>query len=238
MDYVERASPPEDETAFLNRTGASCGRLPVELRAEIDAAILAVDPTHAAAALRSARRLTGRGEPERAAAIARRSLDGNPDDLELWLALIRAHLEAGEPEEALAVLEEARGRNLDGRALDEARARVEAGMGQPDAMRATLAKLRGQAMGDSVRIARAFLLEGELEAKLGNIDAALAAYEAADAASPSVPGLHRAASLALSSGRTAHALRVYRKLCLREPGSAACDQEIKLSRRIVEPGVP
>lgn len=238
IDYLERASPPAERIAFLNRTGASCGELPIELRAEIDTAILEADPTHAAAALRSARRLTSEGEPERAATVARRSLDGNPDDLELWLVLIRAHLQAGEPDEALEVLGEARSRDLDGRALDEAKARVEAGMGQSNSMRATLARLRGQAMGDSVSIARSFLLEGELEAMLGNIDAALAAYEAADAASPTVPGLHRAASLALSSGRTAHALRVYRTLCLREPGSSACDQEIALSRRIAKPGVP
>jgi pentatricopeptide repeat protein len=238
LDYLERAAPPDDRIAFLNRTGASCGRLPVELRAEVDAAILEADPAHAAAALRSARRFNRQGDPDRAAAVARRSLADNPDDLELWLVLIRAHLEAGEPEKALSVLDEARAKNLDGRALGEAQARIEAGLRQPDAMRATLARLRGQAMGNASSVARSFLLEGELEATLGNVDAALTAYEAADAASATVPGLHRAASLALSSGRTAHALRIYQTLCRREPGGPACDQQSRLSRQLAQPAIP
>ena len=79
-------------------------------------------------------------------------------------------------------------------------------------------------------IARSFILEGELEASLGNIDQALAAYAAADAASPDTHGLQYAAALALRSGRRTHALRIYRTLCRRKPDGPACAQEARLSK--------
>ena len=72
-------------------------------------------------------------------------------------------------------------------------ARIEAALGETDAMRATLTRLRGRARGDANLIAASFLLEGELEASLGNIDEALAAYTAADVANPDIPSLQYAA---------------------------------------------
>jgi tetratricopeptide (TPR) repeat protein len=114
--------------------------------------------------------------------------------------------------------------------LLEAQARVEAALGQTEAMRATLTRLRGQARGEAYRIASSFILEGKLEASLGNIDEALAAYAAADVASPESGALQYAAALALRSGRPTHARRIYRTMCRREPDGRACAQEARLSK--------
>ena len=112
----------------------------------------------------------------------------------------------------------------------EAEARVEAALGQTDEMRATIARLRGQSRGEATLIASSFIFEGELEASLGNIDEALAAYTAADVASPNTPALRYAAALALRSGRPTHARRTYRTLCRRKPDGPACAQEARLSK--------
>lgn len=83
-------------------------------------------------------------------------------------------------------------------------------------------------------IARSFILEGELEASLGNVAEALAAYEAADAANPASPALQIAASLALRSGRPTYARRIYRTLCTRQPNGPWCTQEARLSKELRE----
>ena len=112
----------------------------------------------------------------------------------------------------------------------EAEARVEAALGQTDEMRATIARLRGQSRGEATLIASSFIFEGELEASLGNIDEALAAYTAADVANPESRALRYAATLALKSGRPTRARRIYRTLCMRTPGGPACAQEARLSK--------
>jgi tetratricopeptide (TPR) repeat protein len=146
------------------------------------------------------------------------------------VALVRAHLNGGEPEEAHVVLQEAMSRGLTHRTLFEAQARVEAALGDAEAMLRTLTRLRGQAQGEPRLVAAASMLEGELEASLGNIDEAIAAFLAADAASSSTPALQRAAALALKSGRRTKARRIYRTLCRRTPGGPACDDEARLSK--------
>jgi predicted Zn-dependent protease len=231
MDYVLRAAPAQDQRiAFLNRTVSTCGRLPADLRAEIDDAILKADPTHAAAVLRAARRLATQGRSNDAVDLLQRSLENNEDNVTLYMALIQSHLRGGNAKEAQSVLKEAQSRGLDSGALNEAKAHIEAELGETDAMRATLTRLRGQSRGNAALIARSFILEGELEASLGNIDEALAAYEAADVASPESPALQHAAALALKSERPTHARRLYRTLCRRKPDGPACAQEARLSK--------
>jgi tetratricopeptide (TPR) repeat protein len=238
MDYVERAAPAQDQRiVFLNRTALTCGGLPAELRAEIDDAILKDDPTHTAAVLREAQRLATRGRSGDAVDLLRRSLEHNEDNDRLWIALIQAHLRAGEAEQAQSVLKEAKSGSLEGRSLLEAEARVEAALGQANEMRATIARLRGQSRGEATLIASSFIFEGELEASLGNIDEALAAYIAADVANPESPALQYAATLALKSGRPTHARRLYRTLCRRKPNGRACVQAARLSKE-TSPGPP
>jgi tetratricopeptide (TPR) repeat protein len=230
MEYIERAAPAEDRRiAYLNRT-AHCPELPANLRAEIDSTILQDEPAHAWAALREARRLTAQERSSDAIAVLEQALENNADNDRLWVALIRAHLSAGDPEQARLALEKAKSGGLDYRLLLETQARVEAALGQTDEMRATITRLRGQSRGDARLIATSFMLEGELEASLGNIDEALAAYTAADAASPTTRALQHAATLALRSGRPTRARRIYRTLCMRSPGGPACAQEARLAK--------
>jgi len=231
MEHIERAAPAEGRRiAYLNRT-AKCPDLPAGLRTEIDRAILEDEPTHATAVLREARRLAAQERSGDATALLEHALEANAHDARLWVAIIRAHLGDGDAQQAQSALREARSRGLESRALLEAQARVEAALGQTDAMRATLTRLRGQAQGEATLIARSFILEGELEASLGNIDEALAAYAAADVANPESLALHFAATLALRSGRPTHAHRTYRTLCRRKPDGPACAQEARLSKK-------
>jgi cytochrome c-type biogenesis protein CcmH/NrfG len=141
-----------------------------------------------------------------------------------------AQLGAGDAERASSKLTAARSRGLEDRTLTETQARIEAAMSQVDEMRATLTRLRGQSRGAATLIARSFLLEAQLEASLGNVDEALAAYAAADRADPTTPALQYAAAFALKSGRPSHARRLYRTLCIRDPDGRACTQEAQLAR--------
>jgi len=233
MEHLERAAPIEGErVGFLDRTVASCPALPAELRQQIDSAILKEDPTRAAAALREAQRLIGEERVDEAMELLDGSLENNPDDVRLWISLVGANLKAGDDERTFALLKEARSRGLDSIALDETKARVEAAFGYIDQMRATLIHVRGQSRGDARMIARSFMLEGELEASLGNVDEALAAYEAADLANPASAALQVAASLALRLGRPTYARRAYEKLCTRQPEGPWCLQEAGLSKEL------
>jgi tetratricopeptide (TPR) repeat protein len=230
MDHVERAAPTEDlRIDYLNRA-FYCPGLSAEMRAQIDAAILKDEPSQAAAVLREARRLAAKKRSREAIALIQRALQHNADNTHLWVALIRAHLSGGDSEQAELASKEARSRGLESRALFEAQAHIEAALGQTDQMRATITRLRGQARGEPRLVAASFILEGELEASLGNIDEALAAYAAADVVRPDTPALRNAAALALRSGRPTHARRIYRALCMRQPGGPACAQEARLSK--------
>jgi tetratricopeptide (TPR) repeat protein len=230
MEYVERAAPAEDlRVAYLNAV-ARCFPLPADLRAEIDNAILEDEPTDATAVLRQAQRLAAQERSSDAIALLQRAIEHDASNTRLRVALIGALLEAGDPEHARLVLQEAMSGGPATGTLLEAQARVEAALGRTDAMRTSLTLLRGQSRGEAPMIARSFILEGELEASLGNIDEALAAYAAADAARPESPALQYAAALALRAGRPTHARRSYGTLCRRKPGGPACAQEARLSK--------
>jgi tetratricopeptide (TPR) repeat protein len=230
IEHVERAAPTSDlRIDFLNQA-ASCPDLDVELRAEIDSLILRDEPTHPTSVLREAQRLAKRDRTDGAITILERALQEHPNESRLWMALIRVHLSADAPEKAQLVLQEASSAGLAGSELLEAQARGHAALGQTDALRATIAQLRGRSRGDSRLIARSLMLQGELEALLGNIDEALSAYETAYQADRSLNALQRAAALAVKSGRPATAHRIYRTLCQRTPGGSACAHEARLSK--------
>jgi tetratricopeptide (TPR) repeat protein len=230
MEHIERGAPSTDLLLpYLDRA-TICPGLPAELRAEIDAAILQREPTRATAVLRHARRLMSKKRSDQAKALLERALDHDPDNVSLWVAIIRLHLSAGDVEAARSALSVARSRSLDSRSLTEAQARVEAALGQSDQMRTTITRLRGQSRGEARLVAASFIVEGDLEASLGNIDEALAAYTAADIANRGTLALRYAAELALESGRTTHARRLYRTLCIRQPAGPACAKEARLSK--------
>jgi len=231
MEFIERAAPTEDRRiAYLNRVNSYCPGLSQELRAQIDGTIMRDEPTHPRALLREAQRLATQERSGEAIALLEKALETNADDALLWVALVRAHLRGGDPERALKALKTTSSRGLDSRALLEAQARVEAALGETDAMRATLTRLRGESQGNAGLIASAFILGGSLEASLGNIDEALAAYAAADVTNPESPGLQYAAALALKSERRTHARSLYRTLCSRKPDGPWCAQEARLSK--------
>ncbi len=229
MEYVERAAPSgEIRVDYLERS-AACPGLDAQLRTEIDAEILRIDPSRPSSVLREAHRLAARGAVDEAISLLRGAIQRHGENENLWVALIRAHLRDGDAGQAQRALEEAKAAGLDDRLLIQAQARVEGSQGQTDEMRTTLTRLRGQSRGDVTLIARAFMLEGELEASLGNIDEALAAYTAADGADPATAALQQAAQLALKSGLPTQARRLYRTLCVRDPGGYVCDVEARLA---------
>lgn len=229
LGRVERAAPPDElRVPYLDRA-AGCARLPRELAAAIDDEILKAEPRHASATLREAKRLSREQRFDEAVALLEGALAESSGDTRLWVAIIGAELGAGRPEAAQATLERARALGLEGRPLGEAAARVAAALGDAEGMRATLTRLRGQARGNAAWVARSFILEGQLEASLGRIDAALDAYVAADRADPTGRALQYAAELARASERPTQARRFYRTLCTRAPDGPACRRESELS---------
>lgn len=235
IDEIDRAAPRGKlRVPFLNRA-TTCPGLSRELRAAIDGAILETDPAHGPAVLREARRLSSQQRDDEAQSLLEVALEHDPNDANVWAAFIRAQLSAGNVERAKASLDRAAATGLQSRPLTQSQARVEAALGRTDDMRATISRLRGQARGDARLIAASFMLEGELEASLGNVDEALAAYEAADVANPKAPALRRAADLALDSGRPSYAIRLYRTLCSRQPGGSACAAEARLAKEPKKP---
>jgi tetratricopeptide (TPR) repeat protein len=202
----------------------------VIVRAEIDSAILQAEPTHTSAVLREAQRLSAKARSSEAVALLQEAIQHNADNDKLRLTLVRTHLAAGDPERARLVLQQALAGGPATRPLLESQARVEAALGDAGAMRVALARLRGQSQGGARLIASSFILEGDLEASLGNIDEALAAYAAADVASSESGALQRAAALAQKSGRPAHARRIYRTLCRRKPDGPSCAEGARLAK--------
>ncbi|MEM9727619.1 MAG: O-antigen ligase family protein [Myxococcota bacterium] len=228
IEHVLRAAPIGDSRiAFLERA-TSCGTISPELRASIDLEILELDATRPSAVLRQARRLESKGQQGAALELVQAALEQRPEDASLWAAVIRSALGQEDFTGAETALEDARSRGLDTRALTEADARIAAARGDADGMRRATARLRGQARGSARLVAASFLLEGDLEASLGNVDEALDAYRAADRADSSSPALFRSAELALDAGRKTQARRLFRILCQRKPGSAACAKQQKL----------
>lgn len=221
MESVLRAAPSGDlPLAYLNR--ATTCSIPAALRTELDAAMLGLDPAYGPALLRQATRLSRAGDEPAAISLLEESLVVRGDNPNVWAALIEAYARTGQFDRAQGALERAASRELESRPLLRARARVEAASGQPEAMRRTLARVRGQARGNARIIGDAFLLEGDLEASIGNTESAFSAYRAADSANPSSPGLRRAAELAAREGWSARARRLYEALCLREPDGPGC----------------
>ena len=199
------------------------------------------EPTHGGAALREAQRLVSEVRLDEAIDLLDAALESNRDDVRLWISLIGVHLKAGDDARPLSLLKEARSRGLDGIALDETTARVEAAVGDIDQMRATLIRIRGQSRGDARMIARSFMLEGELEGSLGNVDEALAAYEAADVANPASAALQWPQPGSAASGRPTYARRAYQRFvaptrrALVRPGSTAIGETSHRGLQTAEP---
>jgi hypothetical protein len=236
MEYIERAAPKGDQRVpYLNRVASACLRLPPELRAQLDRLILKEKPTEPLPVLRESQRLIALHRSDLATSLLERALEEHARDGRLWMALIDVHLSSGEPEQALAVLERAERIGIATESLLELRARVDAALGSVDAMRSSVIRLRGEARGDPKLVARSFMLQGELEAAMGNVDEALAAYMAADAADPEMPALQRAADLALRSGRSTRARRFYQTICQRAPEGPACARESQIAKELREP---
>ena len=234
-ELVERGAPTGSERApYLNRA-ARCKTVSEDLRRQIDQSILESAPSHPWAALREAQRLSKEGRSEDAVSLLESAIQRNAGNQTLEMALIAEHVRAGHPERAQDVLQRVTARDGETRTVLIARARVEAALGEADAMRATLMRVRGDSRGSPDLVASSFVLEGELEASLGNVDEALTAYAAADVARPESSALRAAAALALRSGRTTYALRTYRELCRRDPGGRDCAKEAQLTKKLSMP---
>jgi hypothetical protein len=139
------------------------------------------------------------------------------------LAYAGALSATGRSAEAAAALERARADGRGRRRLLEALVRARARLGQDEAVEDALARLRGMAEGSSSALARASLLEGEAQERMGHRTAAVRAYREADRYDPRCGALERAARVLRRSGSAAQLYQIYSTLCLRNgPSSPAC----------------
>lgn len=182
--------------------------------------------------IRRAQRLMNDGEP----AAAYRSLAPVSDSREAGVHEMRAraliaqrlHREAAEVANVLA------GSDEQSDELLRLRATALAGLEDADAMRRTLEQLRISCAGQTVPLARVWMLQGRLEAGLGNDGRAFQAYERAARLDPSSDGLLAAAQLAERLGRWTFAHQTYARLCLERSHPTACEARDRVSRQLRE----
>jgi len=221
--HLERAAPTNGQVRFYDRA-ASCVGLEEELREAIDARILSIELTHVSAVTRQAKRLNVRGNSDQASALLDAALSAHPESGRLWAMLAATH-----------ILDRALEQGIEGNELLVTRARAFAALNDRESMIATLTRLRGLAKGNARKLAAARMLEGDLEASVGNVEGALEAYREADRADPSSSALHRAAVFAARMGRRRQAYKAYRELCRRDSSSAACKRRDEIGRELGAP---
>jgi hypothetical protein len=230
LEVLERAAPDPADPSFYDRA-MRCGGLDETFREATDARILSLEPTHPLAAAREARRLTARDQSAQGIGLLEGALAVHPKNVRLWEALAATHLAAGSPAHALSVLDQAVERGIDADQVLTTRARIFAALRDREAMLATLSRLRGLAGGDPKKLAASYVLQGDLEASVQDVDRALEAYHAADRTDRSSLGLYKAAMLAAREGLRVQAYQAYRELCARS-GGAACQRRDQLARQL------
>lgn len=159
-------------------------------------------------------------------------------DLEVQLARARMLVALEEHEQAARVLERAEAlADRPERLLDVlfASARARAAAGDAEGMRAVLERARDRVGGRARRLASIWMTQGQLEERLGNEAAALAAYHRAHRLDADSAGLARVARITEQSGDFASALRAYEELCQRRgEGSGDCAARDRVARRLAE----
>ena len=210
---------------------ARCLPFDQEATVAIDARLIEEDGV--GARVRQARRLLAGDDAGGALAVLEPVRD--EPELEVQLARASALLALGEHERVLSVLERAEGLTERPDAVLAMRARTQAAAGDAEGMRETMERVRSRAGGRARPLAAAWITQGQLEQRLGNDGAALAAYMRAHGLDPDSAGLPHAAGLAERTGDLGRALRAYGQLC-REAGadSPHCVSRARVERRLAE----
>ncbi|MFO8073396.1 MAG: tetratricopeptide repeat protein [Polyangia bacterium] len=228
-DLLVRASPsfesledfarePEDEVPLWNALADALARRNLDEEAEAaDLAVLGVDPLHPRSLARHARRLSRRGEHEKALRLARRLEDVPDKSAAAAMLAAEIHRRSGEPEKAVDALSAALRRNPRDESLLRRLARAQQRAGDHEAAMQTAARLKTTAITVRDRAA-AIRLAGDLELVQGRVRAALARYRKAHSLRPGDTALlKKIADLAEKHGDVPRALEALRKLNALEP---------------------
>jgi tetratricopeptide (TPR) repeat protein len=195
----------------------------------IDDELLRILPRPVQPHVRRAQRLLREQRFDEAAKAAQAALANEPDNMHGAMLAAQAHSSANRPDEAFKVLDKALEDGANPAAIYNQLARVATTAKDRPRMKEAMGLLRGWIGTDAEALDRAYRQEAMLESELGNLGAALAAYEEAYRVANRPEALLGVAQTAERLGDQRRALRAYADLCaLGAEGGQACKHRDRL----------
>ena len=239
IEAVSRAAPKGPNGTVVLDLSARCFSPDDSVVREIDELLANRDDQPTRVVRRRAQRALRRGDLDTASVLAE-SLFANEPTAAHGVLLARVQAARGRPREALAVLTQVSERGHASRDVYERQARLYASVGDHEGMQAALERVRGSAAGSSAQLARARLLEGQLEEERNQLGKAAEAFSEAHRLDPDTRALRDLARVALAMGSERRALDAWDRLCDLDGGRGrACTARDELRARIERrrPGV-
>lgn len=220
--FVPVPDAPEGDARMLNRL-ASCPVVDPAAQEVIDAALAPY--RFVEVRVRAAERARAAGR----LAEVEQLLANDHDDPAARRVVAHARFDAGDHRAVAGLLAGRSGLREEDLVL---LARAYAALGDEEALSDAYAQLRALADGAPAAVARAYLVQGDVELERGHRPAARRAYELAHRAQPDGIALRRAAETVLADGDRARALVMYRELCriLGEPDGVECRRADQIER--------
>jgi tetratricopeptide (TPR) repeat protein len=212
---------------YLEQLARCLGRS--EHAQRIDDELLRILPRPVKPHLRRAHRLLREQRFAEAAKAAETALANEPDNVQAAVVAAQAYSSANQPAEAFKVLDRGLENGADPAAIYNQLARVATTAKDRPKMKEAMDLLRGSVGTDAEGLDRAYRHEAMLERELGNLGAALAAYEEAYRVANRPEALLGVAQTAERLGDQRRALRAYADLCaLGAEGGQACRHRDRL----------
>jgi tetratricopeptide (TPR) repeat protein len=212
---------------YLEQLARCLGRS--EHAQRIDDELLRIVPRPVQPHLRRAHRLLREQRFAEAAKAAETALANEPDNVQAAVVAAQAYSSANQPAEAFKVLDRGLENGANPAAIYNQLARVATTAKDRPKMKEAMNLLRGSVGTDAEGLDRAYRHEAMLERELGNLGAALAAYEEAYRVANRPEALLGVAQTAERLGDQRRALRAYADLCaLGAEGGQACRHRDRL----------
>ena len=229
------AAKTEDPPRFLERLGW-CDGLEDAQRAALDRAILHYDPKAPHARVRESMRARNAGKTQEALAMARDVLREHPTLPEAYVAEAYALIAQEQWEQARDAIGRGLHNNPRAGELRDLQLMILTKLRDRASLAQVFATLRGLAE-DNHQLAMAYHREGDIEAGLGNLGAALRAYQQAYAVGEDPASLRALARTAHNMGDEGRARRVYAQLCAIAPEDVASCANARPTERPIN-GLP
>lgn len=226
---IEVSAPRNADRAWFLEQVARCLPISSPHVIELDAELVRLDPKAHLPRVRIARRLMAAQRYAEAAEVADVARSLAPEDAHVATLAARARAADGKFDAAFQVLDDALNRGAAPALIYAEIAQVAAEAKDRPRLTEALDRLRGWVGANATALDQAYRLEADLETRLGNRGAALAAYEEAYRIAGNPSSLQGVAQTAEALGDLRRAYRAYAELCaLGQEGQGACAQRDRL----------